>query len=247
METNAIGQHIQKIMKTTMRWVGFLSILGFASCTLLFVGLITSFAAFRVYAGGPLLWMMILLVIIGGFFTYFLPSLFLFRYATSINKFLKCADENGLELALGRQKMFWKYCGILVIVSLCFYGGFLIFSKSINLNALLSKDVSQTNTAIERSCSNILDSTADAVRAGIALERANDLVQNGPPGRYPASLDSAHDGTASDSNSFFSGVLTGGVIDPDWSKRGNAYTLNCNGSSHTLEYNSKDGTLLEIK
>lgn len=247
MEKDATDQHVQKIMKTTMRWVSFLSILGFASCTLAFVGLITSFAT--LHAMEPQLRMVILLavVIISGFFAVFLPLLFLFRYATSINKFLKNANKNGLEIALDHQKIFWKYYGILTIVSLCIYGGSLIFPKFINLNALFSKEASQINTAIERSCSNILDSTADAVRAGIALERANNLVQNGPPGRYPASLDSAHDGMASNSNPFFSEVLTAGVTNPDWSKRGNTYILNCNGSSLTLEYNSKDGSFLEVK
>src|SRR5262245_38358888 len=57
------------------------------------------------------------------------------------------------------------------------------------------------------------DGVSGAVRAGINLYRANDLVKNGPPGNYPATLDGATNAVASPSNLLFTDVLQQGVAD----------------------------------
>jgi prepilin-type N-terminal cleavage/methylation domain-containing protein len=88
------------------------------------------------------------------------------------------------------------------------------------------------------------DGVVGSVRAGIALYRANDLVQNGAPGRYPtaavigtaADLDDAADGTASSSNLFFSNVLQQGVAADGWSKAGNVYTFDDGTTTYAYTY-----------
>ncbi|OGQ47883.1 MAG: hypothetical protein A3H42_03175 [Deltaproteobacteria bacterium RIFCSPLOWO2_02_FULL_46_8] len=63
------------------------------------------------------------------------------------------------------------------------------------------------------------DGVVGAVRSGIALYRANDLVVNGAPGSYPALLDAAAaTSTAAAGNLFFSTVLSQGVADGNWTK-----------------------------
>jgi prepilin-type N-terminal cleavage/methylation domain-containing protein len=62
-----------------------------------------------------------------------------------------------------------------------------------------------------------------AVRAGIALYRANDLVANGAPGNYPATLDANAVGSCT---TCFSTVLTQPVSETKWKSTtvGLAYT-----------------------
>ena len=63
------------------------------------------------------------------------------------------------------------------------------------------------------------DGVVGAVRSGIALFRANDLVVNGPPGAYPATLDNSAAGvTASSTELFFEDILQQGVADGSWAK-----------------------------
>lgn len=76
------------------------------------------------------------------------------------------------------------------------------------------------------------DGVVGAVRAGIALFRANDLVVTGPPGVYPATLDAAAAGsTAGPANLFFNNVLSQGVATNSWTK-----------GAATTVYNFSDGT-----
>ena len=82
------------------------------------------------------------------------------------------------------------------------------------------------------------DGTTGAVRAGIALFRANDLVVNGPPGVYPAALDAANASTtAGPANLFFVNVLSNGIADGAWSKDANGlYVFNDGGATYTYTY-----------
>ncbi|MBI2341290.1 MAG: type II secretion system protein [Deltaproteobacteria bacterium] len=80
------------------------------------------------------------------------------------------------------------------------------------------------------------DGVTGAVRAGIALQRANDLVVNGPPGIYPANLDGA-------ANLCFTGVLTQGVADASWRKTAaSTYTFNDGTTTYTYTYTQAAGT-----
>lgn len=74
-----------------------------------------------------------------------------------------------------------------------------------------------------------------AVRAGIALYRANDMVTTGTgPGIYPAALDEE---AAAVCTNCFSIILSNGVDDPSWTKvDGTHYTFNDGTTTTTYVY-----------
>jgi len=88
------------------------------------------------------------------------------------------------------------------------------------------------------------DGVVGAVRAGIALQRANDLVTNGPPGAYPAALDAAANGaTCSAAAPCFGVVLTQGVADGSWTKAtATTYTFTDGTNTFTYTYTPASGT-----
>ncbi len=92
------------------------------------------------------------------------------------------------------------------------------------------------------------DGTAGAVRAGIALFRANDLVVNGPPGVYPtnAGMDAVANGTpCSAAAPCFGGVVTNGITDSAWTKAtANTWTFNDGGATYTYTYTAAAGTFI---
>lgn len=89
------------------------------------------------------------------------------------------------------------------------------------------------------------DGVVGAVRSGIVLFRANDLVVNGAPGDWPTTLDAAAaSSTASASNLFYDTVLTQGVADGNWSKGAgvNTYVYDDGTTTFTYTYTPADGT-----
>lgn len=81
------------------------------------------------------------------------------------------------------------------------------------------------------------DGVTGAVRSGIVLFRANDLVVNGAPGNWPATLDGVAAGaTASAAAPFFGTVLTTGVADANWSKGATVATYIYNDGTTTYTY-----------
>lgn len=81
------------------------------------------------------------------------------------------------------------------------------------------------------------DGVVGAVRSGIALFRANDLVVNGPPGTYPATLDAAAAAsTAAPANLFFDTVLNQGVATDSWAKGGDVLTYVFDDGTSTFTY-----------
>ncbi|MDO8518978.1 MAG: type II secretion system protein [Deltaproteobacteria bacterium] len=88
------------------------------------------------------------------------------------------------------------------------------------------------------------DGVVGAIREGISLYRANDLVQNGPPGDYPASLGGA-DGDASGTNMLFSTIMEQGVGDPSWNQAGDTYVYTNGVVTSTYAYDSATGAFTE--
>ncbi len=87
------------------------------------------------------------------------------------------------------------------------------------------------------------DGVVGAVRAGVALQRANDLVQNGPPGTYPATLDASANAACSATNLCFGTVLSQGVADGSWTRvSGTSYTFTDGTSTFTYTYTPASGT-----
>lgn len=87
------------------------------------------------------------------------------------------------------------------------------------------------------------DGVTGAVRSGIALYRANDLVVNGAPGIYPATLDAANAAACGAANLCFGTVLAQGIGDNRWTKNsGTQYTYNDGTSNFVYTYSSVTGS-----
>ncbi len=87
------------------------------------------------------------------------------------------------------------------------------------------------------------DGVVGAIRSGIGLFRANDLVQNGPPGSYPATLDAAAAGAASAAAPIFGSILQQPVADGSWTKVSDTvYTFTDGTSTFTYTYTPATGT-----
>ncbi|MDO8526727.1 MAG: type II secretion system protein [Deltaproteobacteria bacterium] len=89
------------------------------------------------------------------------------------------------------------------------------------------------------------DGVTGAVRSGIALFRANDLVVNGPPGIYPTTLDSASNAVAGPANLIFTNILSQGVADNRWTRVSDtSYTYNDGTSTFTYTYAPASGSFV---
>jgi uncharacterized protein DUF5362 len=112
--SSPVAVHLQR----TQPWVRFLSIMGFilAGFMVLF-GLVVG-AAGAATGNYQTLGIMVMYPIMG--VVYVFPSIFLLRYADRIKTFVASGLEEDLAGALDAQRSFWKFAGILTIVSIIF-------------------------------------------------------------------------------------------------------------------------------
>lgn len=109
-------------LRATKPWVRFMSVIMFISVGLMFLlgaamMLMPSPAGMRSVGFGPIVG--IIYFIIGAF--YLVPGYFLHQYASSIQDFLNGGGDSAMENALGSQKSFWRFVGILTLVVICLY------------------------------------------------------------------------------------------------------------------------------
>ena len=121
-KNRAVLNYIMKSLRATKPWTRLLSILGF-----IFTGL-TVLAGLGIILGRdflpvspkapPLVFLGIFYILTSAL--YLVPSIWLSRYSSAIASFLKGGDSVQLGNAIAYQKSFWKFVGILVLVSLVF-------------------------------------------------------------------------------------------------------------------------------
>lgn len=241
-----ISQRVLGIMKVTKRWTRFLSVFGFV-----ITGIIFLIAVFQFSSVKEVMLMFestnLIFVVLGAiaFFAaplsiYFIPSLLLSRYASSITKLLKSGDAPAMETALDRQKTFWKYSGILILAILLIYGLFIVAFSTYLIPKFIGLKTNNEALMNSAPCESQKDWFVAAINAGI-YQVAESETADTNLNKYPSKLDSSHDGPASDSNPFFGEVLTEGVSSSNWSKEGNRYTLKCEGKKYVFKYNPATG------
>ena len=121
-KNRAVLNYIMKSLRATKPWTRLLSILGFiftGLTVLVGLGIILGRDFLPVSPKAPPL------VFLGIFYIltsvlYLVPSIWLSRYSSAIASFLKGGDSVQLGNAIAYQKSFWKFVGILVLVSLVF-------------------------------------------------------------------------------------------------------------------------------
>jgi hypothetical protein len=116
---DAIGSQLQR----TQPWVRFLAILGFVSAGFMILGglFAGAFAAMGLAGAdrGANMQVVVLLFLYPLFgVLYVYPSLCLLRYADHIRRYLAAPGTQHLEAALDAQRSFWKFAGILAVLSI---------------------------------------------------------------------------------------------------------------------------------
>ena len=119
-----ITSAMMEYLKQTKPWVRFISILGFIGTGfLLLLGLFLVLGASvlssrfgSAFGGVPAALIGLIYLVLGAF--YILPAVFLFRYASGIQKALTVDLMSGVEDALRSQKSFWRFVGVLMLILL---------------------------------------------------------------------------------------------------------------------------------
>ena len=107
---------VAAILQNTQPWVRFCSILGFVSAgAMVLVGLAAGTVG--VITGNLETAIMIVVYPLMGVL-YVFPSLYLLRYADGIRQFSRSSSQQDLATALDAQRSFWKFVGVLSLVSL---------------------------------------------------------------------------------------------------------------------------------
>ena len=105
-------------LRSTKPWVKLLSVLGFISIgfmILIGIGFIVFSNMIPGQKGAPpavggLIYLVMSLL-------YLFPTLHLYRYSSAIGKFLNSNAKEDMELALMQQKSFWKFIGIMTLIT----------------------------------------------------------------------------------------------------------------------------------
>ncbi len=116
----AILNLINDALRGTRPWTRLLSILGFLVTTILII------SGFGMILGKnflPNLADTKTLIFTGAInvavsIFYLIPSIWLFKYSSAISRFLGGGGANELGKALVFQKSFWKYAGIVILISI---------------------------------------------------------------------------------------------------------------------------------
>jgi hypothetical protein len=115
-------------LRGTKPWVRLISVIMFIFSGLIFLGglamfFVPSTPGMRGAGVGPLVG--ILYFLMGGL--YLFPAYFLHQYASSINDFLQGGGDSAMENALGSQKSFWRFVGILTLIMIGIYALIFMF------------------------------------------------------------------------------------------------------------------------
>ena len=103
-------------LQRTQPWVRFMAIMGFIIAGFMVLFGLAVGAVGAATGNYQTLGVMVLYPIMG--VVYVFPSIFLLRYADRIKTFVASGQEQDLAGALDAQRSFWKFAGILTIVSI---------------------------------------------------------------------------------------------------------------------------------
>jgi hypothetical protein len=108
-----------EMLRQTQPWVRFLSVLGFIGTALMILAGLFGLLGAAMGGSAELGVMMVAYLLVG--LLYFIPTMYLSRYATAINRFRQGLHVAEMETALEAQKSFWKFVGIVTLVILALY------------------------------------------------------------------------------------------------------------------------------
>ena len=110
-------------LRNTKPWVRLLSVMGFIGSALLVIVALAMMVGSgfmgEQFSGAMGIGLGVAYLLFALFYIY--PSVCLWRYATAIQTLLSTRRTIDLETALGQQKSFWRFVGILTAVMLVLY------------------------------------------------------------------------------------------------------------------------------
>ena len=114
-------QQAALVLSQTKPWVRLLSVLGFLMFGLMilaFVGIVLAATA----SGGPQVTTFVFVLFLPFALIFLLvPALLLWNYASRIATFLASQNPQSLATAVGAQKSFWKYSGVVATIGAIIY------------------------------------------------------------------------------------------------------------------------------
>ena len=116
----AILNRINDTLRSTRPWTRFLSILGFIAAAILISSGIAMMLGknFLPKATDSSALMLTGAINVAVSVFYWIPSIWLYKYSAAISRFLDGGGATELGNALLYQKSFWKYVGIIVLISM---------------------------------------------------------------------------------------------------------------------------------
>lgn len=117
----SVNATILELMKQTKPWVRLISVLLFVSAGfgVLAIGVVLlggMMGGLGNVADTPTMLMFVFQML--SMLLYLIPAYYLFKYASAIGTLLQGGGESDLEAALGYQKSFWRFSGILTLICL---------------------------------------------------------------------------------------------------------------------------------
>lgn len=122
---NLLTPTLMQSLAGTAPWVKFCSVIGFIFTGLMLVLALGMFVASAVGIkeagpiGGVMLIGGVFYLVIG--FLYFFPSMKLWKYGSGISQLMLSQQVADLEQAIEAQRVFWKFVGIMIIVTIALY------------------------------------------------------------------------------------------------------------------------------
>lgn len=119
-----IDDQSNSYLTETAKWAKFLSILGFIGCGLLVIlaiGMGTFMGSMMQNSMMPGGGFLLSILYIAMAALYFIPCLYLYRFAGSMQLALRAADAHQLQTSFRNLKSCFKFLGILTIVILSIY------------------------------------------------------------------------------------------------------------------------------
>jgi hypothetical protein len=116
-----------ELLRQTKPWVTFLSVMSFIGAGFMALGGIFMIAAGAIAPSGssaPAAALGVVYLPMAALYIY--PALKLWGFSSSIGRLLASRSNMDLEAALGQQKSFWKFAGIMTIVMIALYAVFFV-------------------------------------------------------------------------------------------------------------------------
>ena len=114
--TDTLSPSISRILQQTQPWARLMGIVGFVMVGLMILVGVGAGAAGIATGNAETAVLLVVYPLIA--VLYIFPSMYLVRYSGRIREFVAQGQQSQLEAALEAQRLFWKFIGIVTLVSL---------------------------------------------------------------------------------------------------------------------------------